>query len=83
MHKPESVLENVMYETLWEFWIQIDYQIQARSPDLVLMYKKKRTYHLVNLAVVTNHKVKIKAKRQTNTLIMPQSWKNSGTLMLR
>ena len=34
MHKPESILENEMHKTFWDFEIQTDHWIQARRPDL-------------------------------------------------
>ena len=43
MHKTESVLENEAYKILWVYKIQMNYQIPARKPDLVLINKKKRT----------------------------------------
>ena len=41
MQKPESVLENETHKILWDFVIQMIYQIEARRPDLVIMNKKK------------------------------------------
>ena len=37
-----------------------DHQIQTRRPDLVLMTKKKRTYHPLDFTVPADHKVKMK-----------------------
>ena len=42
MHKPESILENEMDKILGNFEIQKDQQIPARTPDLVIINKKKR-----------------------------------------
>ena len=33
MHNTESVLENEMYKTLWDFEIKTDHLIPARKPD--------------------------------------------------
>ena len=40
------------------FQIQIDHQIPIRSPDLVLINKKKRTCHLLDFVFPVSHKVK-------------------------
>ena len=42
MHKPESVIENVMHKILWDFEIQADHLILARRPNLEIINKKKR-----------------------------------------
>ena len=52
MHKIESVLENEMHKILWDFEIQI----QARRLELVLINKKKRTCHLVDLPFQQNER---------------------------
>ena len=41
MRKLEFILENETHKILWDFKIQIDYQIPARIADLVLINKKK------------------------------------------
>ena len=66
MHKPEFILENKTHRIVWDSEIQMDHQILARRPDLVLINKKKReTCHLVGFAVPVEHREK--AKRETNT----------------
>ena len=42
IHKPESVLENEIHKTLWDFEIQTDHQIAAKRSDLVLITKKNK-----------------------------------------
>ena len=49
MHKPESIQENEVHETLWDFEIQTGYQILARRPDIVLVNKKKKNLLLSRL----------------------------------
>ena len=44
------------------FW---DHPIQTRRPDLVLINKKKKTYHFVEFAVIADHEVKIKESDKT------------------
>ena len=41
MHKLESILKNEKHEILWNFVIQMNHQIPARKPNLVLKTKKK------------------------------------------
>ena len=59
-HKPESVLENETHKILWDFEIQMDHQIPARRPDLVVINKKERTYHLVDFSATEDHRVKLR-----------------------
>ena len=42
MHNPECVVENEMHKILGDFKIQTDDLVQARRPDLVIVYKKKK-----------------------------------------
>ena len=60
MHKPESVLKNGIHKILWDLQIQTDHVILSKRQDLVLINKKKRTCWLVDFAVPTNYRVKIK-----------------------
>ena len=48
------------HKFLWNFGIQTDHQISARSSDLILINKKKRTFKIVDFAVMANHRVKLK-----------------------
>ena len=41
MHNPAPVLENDMHELLWDFNIQTDHLIPARTPDLKIINNKK------------------------------------------
>ena len=60
MRKPESVLENETHKILLDREIQTDHSILARRPGLVLIMRKKRICHLVDLDVAANHCVKMK-----------------------
>ena len=42
MHNPVHVLENNAHKLLWDFDIQTDHIISARTPDLVIINNKKR-----------------------------------------
>ena len=60
MHKLESVAQNETHKNLGYFEMQTENLIPARGPSLVLIIKKKRTCHLVNLTVLEDHWVKTK-----------------------
>ena len=65
MHNPESILENETHKILWDFEIQTDNLMLARRPDLVIVNKKekkkeKKTFRIVDFAVPTEHRVKLK-----------------------
>ena len=42
MHNQAPILENDSNKLLWDFNIQTDHLIPARSPDLIIINKKKR-----------------------------------------
>ena len=60
MHNPAPVLENATNKLLWDFNIQTDHLIPARRPDLIIINKKKRTCKIVDFAVLTDHRIKLK-----------------------
>ena len=59
MHKLESIIENATHKILWDFEIKTDHLIPARKSDLVLICKKKSTYHLVDFAVPADFELKM------------------------
>ena len=60
MHNPALVLENDTHKLLWDFNIQTDHQIPARRPDIIIIYKKKRTCKIVGFAVPADHRISLK-----------------------
>ena len=60
IHNSASVLENDIRKLLCDFGIQTDHLILARRPDLIIIYKKKRTCKIVDFAIPANHKIKLK-----------------------
>ena len=58
--QPAPVQENAMYKLLWDFTIQTDHLIPARRPDLIIINKKKRTCKIVDFAVPSGHRIKLK-----------------------
>ena len=49
MHNPAPVLENDTHKPLWDFDIQMDHLISARSPDLIITKNKKKKKRKENL----------------------------------
>ena len=60
MHNPASVQENDTYKLLWGFDIQMDHQISARRPDLIIINQKKRICKIVHFPVPADHRIKLK-----------------------
>ena len=58
-------------KNFWDFEIQMDPQIAAKRPHLVTD-KKTRTCQLVDLAVPTDHKVKI--RRIDRQIVLSCQW---------
>ena len=61
-HKPAKVVENGRVKILWDLNIQTDHVIQHRRPDIVVLYKIERKYHLIDITV--NGDKKIESKEQ-------------------
>ena len=64
MYKLESILENEIIKILWDFEIHTDHLIPARKLSLVLIKRKKRTYHQVDFAILVNHRLKVKESKK-------------------
>ena len=77
MRNPEPVLENDTHKLLWDFDIQTDHLISARTPDLIIIIKKKKKMKIckiVDFAVLADHRINLKecdkrknVKREINT----------------
>ena len=60
MHNPAPILENNIPKLRWDFDIHMDHLIPARRPDLIIIYKKKRTCKIVDFATPVDLRVKLK-----------------------
>ena len=60
MHNPAPVLENDTHKLLWDFNNQTDQLIPARTPDLIIINKKKRICKIVDFAVPADHRINLK-----------------------
>ena len=60
MYNPASVQENDTHKLRWAFDIQTDHLILARTPDLIIINKKKRICKIVNFAIPADHRIKLK-----------------------
>ena len=60
MHNPAPVLENATHKLLYDVNIQTDHLILVRRPDLIIINHKKRTCKIVDIAVPTDHRIKLK-----------------------
>ena len=64
MHNPAPVLENNTHKLLRDFDIHTDHLISARRPDLIIIYKKKRTCKIIDFAVPADHWIKLKEREK-------------------
>ena len=53
IYKPESVREDKIHKTLWNYKIQTDHLIKTGRPAIVLI--KKGTCHLVDFGMPVDH----------------------------
>ena len=50
-HVPEGAIENEEVKVLWDINIQCDNVIEARRPDIIVIYKKERMGIIIDIAV--------------------------------
>ena len=65
MTMSQSVLENEDYKILWDFSIQTDHVIETRTPDLLVVDRKKRSCKIIGIAVPGDSKIEEKEKDKT------------------
>ena len=81
MHNPVPVLENDTHKLLWGFNIKTDYLISARRSDLIIIdkKKKKKICKIVDFAVPTNHRIKLKeCEKRDKYLDLARELKKNG-----
>ena len=66
--------DNNTHKLQWNFNIQTDHLIPARRPDLIIINKKKRTCKIVDFAVPTDHRVKLKESEKKDKYL-DLAWK--------
>ena len=66
---------NETHKIPWGFAIQTDHRIQARSRDLVLINKKKRTCHLMVFDLPVDYKGKVKEDEKIDKHLNSRTWK--------
>ena len=49
---------------MWDFNIQTDHVIQHRRPDIVVLYKSERKYHLTDITVNGDKKIESKEQKK-------------------
>ena len=69
MHKSEFIPENVIHKILLDFEIQTDHRIPTRKPGQVLINKKKRKCHLVDISVPVGHWGDIKEIKKVEKIL--------------
>ena len=60
MHNPASILENDTHKLLWDFDIETDHLILARTPDLIIINKKREIWKIVDFVVPVDHGITLK-----------------------
>ena len=66
MLKPESAQENETRKILQDFEIQMDHLTPVKRPDLEIIHKKKKIYHLMHCTISVDPRVKVKESEKIN-----------------
>ena len=80
-HNTESQLKNKTHKILWGFEIKTDRLISARLQDFVIVNEKKKNFSVVDFAVPTDHRVKLKESEKSNKYLnLARELKIYGTI---
>ena len=63
-HVPEGAIENEEVKVLWDINIQCDNVIEARRPDIIVIYKKEHKGIIIDIAVPADANVMEKEKEK-------------------
>ena len=66
MHNPAALLENDTHKHICDFDIQTDHITSTRRSDLIVISKSKRPSKIVDFAVPTDHRIKLKECEKKN-----------------
>ena len=78
MHNPAPVLENDSHKLLWDFKIQTNHLILARSPDLIIINKKKENLQNCWLCCPGGPQNKSEGMCKEGTSTLLENWKSCG-----
>ena len=63
-HTPERVLQNEDVKILWDFSIQTDHKLDHNKPDILILDKRKRECHIIDVACPFDTRVKEKEREK-------------------
>ena len=69
MHNPAPVLKNDSHKLLWDFNIQTDRLILARTPDLIIINKKLKICKNFDFAVLADHRINLKESEKKDNYL--------------
>ena len=67
-HVPERVVESDEGKLLWDFTIQTDHVIEHRRPDIVFLGKQQGHFHIIDIAVPGDARIKAREKENYQAL---------------
>ena len=92
MHNSKSVQENRTHNIFWDFGMQTDHLTSPGRPDLLIVIKKQkqkqkkpqRTCRIVDFAVPTDHRPKLKeSEKRNNNLELARELKKKQLLHMK
>ena len=63
-HKPASAVEIDMVKILCDFNIQTDHVIKHRRPNIVVLCKTERKFHLVDITIPVDKRIELKEQKK-------------------
>ena len=83
MRKPKFLQENEMHKILCDFEIETDHAVFTWRSNLVLINKKQKAGHLVDIVVTATHRVKIRESKSIDKYLdlpreLNKQWKHEG-----
>ena len=64
-HEPEKLVENDSWKILWDFTIPTDHAIEARRPDMAIIYKTKNECKIIEFACPFDSRIEAREKDKT------------------
>ena len=77
-HVPDSVLENKDYKMLWDFSVRTDHEIEAGTPDLLIIGKSEKNCQILDVAIPKDGREQKKIRKQENIKILRKESERYG-----
>jgi len=61
---PQTVIENELFEILWDFTVETDHVIEARRPDMIVVDKMNNKSTIIDFAIPYDSRIEDKEREK-------------------